>query len=78
MALDRTVVTIVLATDHAHRDEWVDTEAVKSSNDVPISDETYCGVWLAPYPERTEVHVFSEAGPNRLQSFGFVYLRGGR
>jgi hypothetical protein len=34
-------------------------------------------VWLRSWPSHTPVHIFSRAGRNRLESFGFEYLRGG-
>jgi hypothetical protein len=52
---------IVLATEHPERDEWVDEQARSAppGHPVPISDETYQGVWIWPTPERPRVHLFA-------------------
>jgi hypothetical protein len=81
MAFDATTLVTVYATDHPERDEWVDAEAraaaeLGTGSKLTISDETYFGVWRKPWPDRRSVHIFTEAGRNRLQSFGFEYVRG--
>jgi hypothetical protein len=56
---------IVMATEHPERDAWVDEQARVATPDdidiVPITDETYQGVWIWPTPERPRVHLFALA-----------------
>ncbi len=53
--------TVVLACCHRERDAWVDQQARQATGEqpVPITDDTYQGVYVLPLENKPRVHLFA-------------------